>query len=55
MLQDMRDAKIIAYKKTKVQTAIVTGNYLLAIAGKASARVILPQLQKLAERIYPES
>ena len=25
VLQDMRDAKIIAYKKTKVQTAIVTG------------------------------
>ena len=31
------------------------GISLLGIAGKASARVILPRLQQLAERVYPDS
>ncbi|MCP4267312.1 MAG: hypothetical protein GY777_17355, partial [Candidatus Brocadiaceae bacterium] len=56
--QDMRDAKIITLYKNKGSRSDCNnyrGISLLAIAGKAFARVVLPRLQKLAERVYPES
>ena len=31
------------------------GISLLVVAGKAFARVVLPRLQKMTERVYPES
>ena len=56
--QDMRDAKIITLYKNKGE-GNECNNYrgisLLGIVGKVFARVILVRLQKLAERVYPES
>ena len=54
--QDMRDAKIITlYKNKGERNDCNRGISLLGIVGKVFARVILVRLQKLAERIYPES
>ena len=56
--QDMRDSKIITLYKNKGERNDCNnyrGIYLLSIVGKVFARVILIRLQKLAERIYPES
>ena len=56
--QDMRDAKIITLYKNKGDRSDCNnyrGISLLSIVGKAFARVILKRLQKLAERVYPES
>lgn len=56
--QDMRDAKIITLYKNKGERSDCNnyrGISLLSIVGKVFARVALNRLQKLAERIYPES
>ena len=56
--QDMRDSKIITLYKNKGERSDCNnyrGISLLSIVGKVFARVILIRLQKLAERIYPES
>ena len=56
--QDMRDVKIITLYKNKGERNDCNnyrGISLLGIVGKAFARVILVRLQKLAERVYPES
>eukprot|EP00106_Octopus_bimaculoides_P018631 XP_014786073.1 PREDICTED: uncharacterized protein LOC106880583 [Octopus bimaculoides] len=56
--QDMRDANIITLYKNKGDRGD-RNNYhgisLLSTVGKTFARVILPRLQVLASRIYPES
>ena len=56
--QDTRDSKIITLYKNKGERSDCNnyrGISLLSIVGKVFARVILIRLQKLAERIYPES
>ena len=56
--RDMRDSKIITLCKNKGERNDCNnyrGISLLIIVGKVFARVILIRLQKLAERIYPES
>ena len=56
--QDMRDAKIVTLYKNKGERSDCNnyrGISLLSIVGKVYARVLLARLQKLAERIYPES
>ena len=56
--QDMRDAKIITLYKNKGERNDCNnyrGISLLGIVGKVFARDILVRLQKLAERVYPES
>ena len=56
--QDMRDSKIITLYKNKGEMSDCNnyrGISLLSIVGKVFAWVILIRLQKLAERIYPES
>jgi len=56
--QDMRDAKIVTLYKNKGERSDCNnyrGISLLSIVGKVYARVLLIRLQKLAERIYPES
>ena len=56
--QDMRDANIITLYKNKGDRSDCNnyrGISLLSIVGKIFARVILARLQKLADRIYPES
>jgi len=56
--QDMRDATIVTLYKNKGERSDCNnyrGISLLSIVGKVYARVILTRLQKLAERIYPES
>ena len=56
--QDMCDAKIITLYKNKGARSDCNnhrGISLLGVAGKVFARVVLPRLQKLAERVYPES
>ena len=56
--QDMRDAKIITLYKNKGERSDCNnyrGISLLSIVGKVYARVILGHIQKLADRIYPES
>ena len=56
--QDMRDSKIITLYTNKSERNDCNnyrGISLLSIVGKVFARVILIRLQKLAERIYPES
>ncbi|KAJ8047824.1 LINE-1 retrotransposable element ORF2 protein [Holothuria leucospilota] len=56
--QDMRDAKIITLYKNKREGS-ECNNYrvisVLSIVGKVYERVTLVRLQKLAERVYPES
>ena len=54
----MRDAKIVTLYKNKGERSDCNnyrGISLLSIVGKVFARVILVRLQKLAERVYPES
>ena len=54
----MRDAKIVTLYKNKGERSDCNnyrGISLLSIVGKVYARVLLARLQKLAERIYPES
>ena len=56
--QDMRDAKIITFFKNKGERSDCSnyrGISLLSVIGKVFAKVILIRLQKLAERVYPES
>ena len=56
--QDMRDAKIVTLYKNKGERSDCNnyrGISLLSIVGKVYARVLLARLQKLAERVYPES
>ena len=56
--QDMRDAKIVTLYKNKGERSDCNnyrGISLLSIVGKVYARVLLTRLQKLAERVYPES
>ena len=56
--QDMRDSEIITIYKNKGERndcKNYRGISLRSIVGKVFARVILIRLQKLAERIYPES
>ena len=56
--QDMRDAKIITLFKNKGEMSDCNsyrGISLLSVIGKVFAKVILIRLQKLAERVYPES
>ena len=56
--QDMRDAKIITLYKNKGDRSDCNnyrGISLLSIIGKVYAQVLLICLQRLAERIYPES
>ena len=56
--QDMRDAKIITLFKNMGERSDCNnyrGISLLSVIGKVFAKVFLIQLQKLAERVYPES
>ena len=56
--QDMRDSKIITIYKNKGERNDCNnyrGISLRSIVGKTFALVILVRLQKLVERIYPES
>ena len=56
--QDMKDSSIITlYKNKGVRHDCNNhrGISLLSIVGKTIARAILPRLQKLANRVYPES
>ena len=56
--QDMRDTKIVTLYKNKGERSDCNnyrGISLLSIVGKVYARVLLVRLQKLAERVYPES
>ena len=56
--QDMRDANIVTLYKNKGDRGDCNnyrGISLLSIVGKVYARVVLNRLQKLADRIYPES
>ena len=56
--QDMRDTKIVTLYKNKGERSDCNnyrGISLLSIVGKIYARVLLVRLQKLAERVYPES
>ena len=56
--QDMRDSNIITIYKNKGERNDCNnyrGISLCSIVGKVFARAILRRLQKLAERIYPES
>jgi len=56
--QDMRDANIVTLYKNKGDKSDCNnyrGISLLSIVGKAFAKVVLHRLQKLADRVYPES
>eukprot|EP00745_Piridium_sociabile_P017961 TRINITY_DN26814_c0_g1_i11.p1 TRINITY_DN26814_c0_g1~~TRINITY_DN26814_c0_g1_i11.p1 ORF type:complete len:515 (+),score=121.07 TRINITY_DN26814_c0_g1_i11:351-1895(+) len=56
--QDMRDASIVTLYKNKANRSDCNnyrGISLLSVVGKVFARVVLSRLQKLAERVYPES
>ena len=56
--EDMRDAKIITLYKNKGDKGDCNnyrGISLLSITGKVFAKIILKRLQKLAERVLPES
>ena len=56
--QDMRDATIVTIYKNKGDRSDCNnyrGISLLSIVGKVFARVLLKRLQKLAERVYPET
>ena len=56
--QDMRDAKIVTLYKNKGDRSDCNnyrGISLLSIVGKVFARVLLHRLQKLADKVYPES
>jgi len=51
----MRDTKIVTLYKNKGDSNNYRGFSLLSIVGNIYARIILVRLQKLAERVYPES
>ena len=54
----MRDAKIIILYKNKGERSDFNnymGITLLSIVGKVYAKVVLARLQKLDDRVYPES
>jgi len=56
--QDLRDAHIITLYKNKGERSDCNnyrGISLLSIVGKVFARIALNRLQKLADRVYPES
>ena len=56
--QDMRDAQIVTLYKGKGDRSDCNnyrGISLLSIVGKVFARILLKRLQKLADRVYPES
>ena len=56
--EDMRNANIITLYKNKGDRSDCNnyrGISLLSIVGKVFARVVLNKLQRLAERVYPES
>ena len=56
--QDMRDATVVTLYKNKGDRSDCNnyrGISLLSIVGKLFARIVLKRLQKLAERVYPES
>lgn len=53
--QDMRDAKILCMNTGKRCNCNYRDISIFSIAGKVYARVFLVRLQKLVERIYPES
>ena len=56
--QEMRDCNIVTLYKNKGDRSDCNnyrGISLLSIVGKVFARVVLNRLQKLAERVYPES
>ena len=56
--QDTRDAKTITLFRNKGERSDCNNNrdvYLLSINGKVFAKVILIRLQKLVERVNPES
>ena len=56
--EDMRNANIITLYKNKGDRSDCNnyrGISLLSIVGKVFARVVLKKLQRLAERVYPES
>ena len=57
-LQDMQGAKIITLFKNKGERSDCNnyrGISLLSVTGKVFAKVIFIRLQKLAERVYPDS
>ena len=56
--QSMRDAKIITLYKNKGDRSDCNnyrGISLMSIVGKVFARILLPRLQTLANRVYPEA
>ena len=56
--QDMRDAKIVTLYKNKGDKSDCNnyrGISLLSIVGKVFAKIVLNRLQKLGDRVYPES
>ncbi|CAH1226359.1 CD209 [Branchiostoma lanceolatum] len=56
--QDMRDSKIVTLYKNKGERSDCNnyrGISLLSVVGKVYAKVVLARLQRLAERVYPES
>ena len=57
--QDTRDSKIITLYENNGErndcNNLEASPYIVSIMGKVFARVILIRLQKLVERIYPES
>ena len=56
--QDMRDSTIVTLYKNKGDRSDCNnyrGISLLSIVGKVFARVVLVRLQKVADRVYPES
>ncbi|CAH1252113.1 OBSCN [Branchiostoma lanceolatum] len=56
--QDMRDSKIVTLYKSKGERSDCNnyrGISLLSVVGKVYAKVVLARLQRLAERVYPES
>ena len=56
--QDMRDATVVTLYKNKGDRSDCNnyrGISLLSIVGKLFARIVLNRLQRLAERVYPES
>ena len=56
--QDMKDSVIVTLYKNKGDRSDCNnhrGISLMSIVGKCFARVVLTRLQKIAERVYPES
>ena len=58
MPQELRDSKILTLYKNKGERSDCNnyrGISLLSIVGKAIARILLVRLQKVADKVYPES